>query len=733
MKKILLTLFSFLIGFTLHVYSQTSFLFDENMAVFYPAGFDSVQTLPSPAVERDLLPISDIPVDWGIIPVYGTDSGKVTVTINCEEGTDFYATGEVTGHLRRNNTEITLWNTDNYGYRNYGGTRLYQSHPWILGVKPDGTCFGIIADHTWRQKIKLSDAIKITSDGPSFRVIVIKRNNPKEIMKALGNLIGTINLPPLWAIGHQQSRYSYYPDSKVKEIAEQFRQREIPCDVIWMDIDYMDGVRPFTFNKTYFPDPVGLNSYLNSIKFKSIYIIDAGTKQEPGYSVYDRGIAGNHFVKTDSGSIYYGEVWPGLCAFPDYTRPETRAWWKGLQRNFMQCGADGIWNDMNEPAVFGDTIGTMPDNNRHAGGGGLPAGSHLRYHNVYGMLMSMSTYEALLEANPDKRPFVLTRAGFLGGQRYAATWTGDNVSSWEHLKMSIPMSINLGLSGQPFNGPDIGGYVGNATPELFGHWIALGAFYPFSRNHNGEPSEQEPWAFGPEIEKVSQTAIGRRYRLLPYFYTLFREASQTGIPIMRPLFFADPADLSLRDEEQAFMLGDDLIILPRWANDAKLPAGNWKKIKLEDTEDNYQVTVILRPGAVIPMGKLIQSTADYNTEFITLLVNPNEDGTATGTLYDDEGNGFGYRSGDYAMHRFDASKEGDRLKIEITLTEGTRRVNRHYRIGYVTDDEVIYTDYSSDTTQYMDMVNEITGSRRDRTDFTDFLMNAGQKICQMQK
>ena len=484
----------------LSVQAQTSFLFDNNMAVFYPADFDSTQTLPSFAITKNLLYQNDVPETWEIRPVFGTtDEGKTLVEITFEEGTDLYGTGLVTGDLRRNGYDIPLWNNDNYGYYKPG---LYQSHPWIMGVRPNGKTFGIIADNSWRSNINLSNPIKITSEGPSFRVIVIEKNNPMEMMQALSELTGHINLPPLWAIGYHQSRYNpSYKPSDVLYITNELRRRQHPCDVIWFDIDYMDGKRIFTYDATnYFtadgvPNPIAMNDSLHSKGFKAGYITDPGIKIDEQYSVYQEGNEGNYWVLNKDGEAYEGEVWPGMCHFPDFTRPETREWWGERYGEFVKNNdIDGAWNDMNEPGVFNTEEWTMPVDNQHQGGGGLAAGPHMRYHNLYGSLMSQATYEGIIEAIPEKRPFILSRANHLGAQRYCATWTGDNLDTWKHLKLTIPMCLNLGLSGQPFGGPDVGGYgrIGNA--DLMGHWFALAPYYPFSRNHTSEHA-QEPWAY----------------------------------------------------------------------------------------------------------------------------------------------------------------------------------------------------------------------------------------------
>lgn len=676
-------------GFT-HAKSPTDKLIGLNISVFYPANYDARAHQPSFALFKEPKVLGQVPSNWKQRPDFYTKNGKTVAALPVPKGTSLYGTGETKGTLIRNGENITLWNTDNYKYSLAKGKRLYQSHPWVLGVNSDGSAFGVIADNTWKQQIDLSDSIRFISDGPAFRVIVIQRNSPQEVIKALANLIGKMEMPPLWSLGYQQCRFSYVPDTRIKNLADTFRLKNLPCDVIWMDIDYMEKFKIFTFDKVKIPDPKGVNDYLHLKGFHSIWMIDPGVKVEKDYPVYESGSAGDHWVQTADGKEFHGKVWPGPCAFPDFTMPATRTWWSGLYKDFMATGIDGVWNDMNEPSVFDGPDGTMPENNHHRGGGNLPAGPHLRYHNVYGMLMVKASREGILAVNPNKRPFVLSRSGFLGSNRFAATWTGDNCGTVEHMKMSIPMTLNLGLSGQAFSGPDVGGFTGITTPELFGQWIAMGAFFPFMRGHaSNDVNNKEPWAFGPEIEKVSRTALNRRYRLLPYFYTLFNEASKTGIPVMRPVFFADPKDTMLRKEQQAFLIGNDLLVIPKWAVNPVLPSGIWRIASIageNSTTDTYQSDVRVKGGAIIPLGKIIQNTTQYNLDSLTLLVSLDKNGKAAGTIYEDAGEGFQYKKGEYKTFDFAAQQVGSTVKVTVTPKTGLLKPTiRKYRVCVITD------------------------------------------------
>lgn len=688
----------------LNAAAQHSYMAGKHVAVFEPAGYDATQHEPSPIFVAPLRKTSAVAPRWAVRPQFSTTAeGHSVAEISIGEGTDLYGTGEVYGDLRRNGDTQRFWNKDNGAYAAEDGKRLYQTHPWVLGVRPDGTAFGILADNTWKSSVTTDATVRFESYGPPFRVVVIEHDSPDEVLRELARLSGTMELPPLWALGYQQCRYSYCPDTKVKEIADELRARQIPCDVVWMDIDYMDGFRVFTFSPTAFPDPKGLNDYLHAKNLKAVYMIDPGVKVDPGYFADQSGTENDCWVKDKEGNTFVGKVWPGMCHFPDFTRPHVRAWWASLYKDFMAQGVDGVWNDMNEPAVFDGPDNSMPEDNLHMGGDGLQAGPHLRYHNQYGFNMVRASRQGILAANPDKRPFLLTRSNCLGGHRYAATWTGDNSSSVAHMRGSIPMSLNLGLSGQPFSGPDIGGFLDNCTPELLAQWTAMGIYFPFTRNHSCVgTAQQEPWAFGPEVEGVCRTAINRRYRLLPYIYTLFRQASTEGLPVMRPTFMADAKDRRLRGEQESYLLGGDVLVVPRWREGAS-PLPTWQPMPLEDSDDGYQARLYQRPGSIVPMAKLCQSTVDYNLGELTLLVCLDSQGKATSQLYEDSGDGFGYRQGDYALSTLRASQKGSRLRVALRRTAGRRATGiGRWRVGIVQGGTVTYTDWATGASHTFD-------------------------------
>lgn len=663
---------------------EQSNIVGNGIAQFIPKGFDKTKT-PSLILKEEPVPIATLPAHWDLKPEFTLVGGKACASLSIQGNVNLYGGGEVTGPLLRNGQRIKLWNTDSGAYGVDGGKRLYQSHPWVMGVREDGSAFGIIFDSSWKAElITNSDKIFYNSEGALFRIYIIDRQSPKEVLKGLAELTGTIQMPALWTLGYHQSRFSYGTEQKVRDIANTFRSKNLPCDVVWMDIDYMDGYRVFTFNNTNFSNPKALNEELHTKGFKAVYMIDPGVKVDNNYSVYNSGKTNDIWVKRPNGEEYHGKVWPGYCAFPDFTMPQARAWWSNLYQDFLAKEIDGVWNDMNEPAVNDDDIpesqrlGTMPYDTPHRGGGDLPTGSHLLYHNAYGRLMVEASFDGIMKAKPDKRPFLLTRANLLGGQRYAATWTGDNWASQDQMELSVPMSLTLGLSGQPFSGADIGGFLNNTTGDLWAQWLGFGVFMPFVRGHAAAgTNDKEPWSFGEAIEKSSRIALERRYRLLPYIYTTFRDAHKTGLPVMAPVFFDNPADTKLRKEQQAFLLGENLLVVPAFANKPTLPSGIWEELNLiaGDKTDKYQAALKIKGGTIIPVGKVVQNTTEKLFDPLTLFVCLNNDGKADGQLYWDAGDGWSFQSGDYALLTFHAQTEGTTVKVDMAIKEGSRDIS----------------------------------------------------------
>ncbi|MFO0832699.1 MAG: glycoside hydrolase family 31 protein [Phycisphaerales bacterium] len=678
-----------------------------------------------------------------------TDKGVVQhgARITLTPGTSLYGTGEAAGPLLRNGRRTVAWNTDAYGYDDTAPS-LYKSHPWVLAVRPDGTAFGVLADTTYRCEIDCAaakpDELVFLADGPSFAVVIIEGASPAEVVQGLARLTGTMPLPARWTLGYHQCRYSYYPESRVREIAKGFRDRHIPCDVIWFDIDYYESFRCFTFDRGYFPDPKELNADLLKDGFHNVWMINPGIKsrEEPSpaeppaaerakepaelrsareaeknkfRTLRDDGLKHDVYVKNGAGKVYEGEVWPGWCYFPDYTQPAVREWWGPWYKPFIDTGITGVWNDMNEPAVFNVPSKTMPLDNQHAGDPTLVApngkpqgegaqGDHARYHNVYGLMMVKGTRDGIQAAAPDKRPFVLSRATYIGGQRYHAGWSGDNSATWYHLENSVPMTLNMGLSGFSFYGPDIGGFAGDGDGKLFERWLGFGSLLPFCRAHTGKGNiDKEPWAFGAEIEETSRLALQRRYRLMPYLYTLFQECSQDGMPVARPLFFLDPKDPALRSEDDAFLLGADLMVVPqmvpdrtrvpvmpkdfaRWRELAWLPpADAHNTTKGSDNQNQELPRLYLRPGAILPTGPVQEWTTQKPTDPLTLIINLDASGAASGAMYEDDGDGYAYQQGNYRLTTFSAKRDGDSVAVTSTAQGKRAGVSRAVEVRVLLD------------------------------------------------
>jgi alpha-glucosidase len=488
------------------------------------------------------------------------DGAIVRAQVAFKEPAHFYGGGPSAGRLLRNGRSVEFWNTDAWRFGE-STSALYSSHPVALAVLVDGSCVAIVADSVRRGQLTFAtDGVEFAFESEPFDVWILEAPSPATILEALTELLGRIELPPLWSLGYQQCRWGYSSAAEVREIAAKLRSKRMPCDALWLDIDYMKEFRTFTWDSERFPEPEKLIEELQAQGFRVVTILDPGIAVAKRYPTHKSGLDGAHFVVNERGEPVVGRVWPGPCHFPDFTRDETHAWWAAQVEKFVECGVDGLWIDMNEPSVFRTPTRTLPHSARHHGLGG---GDHAKLHNLYGQRMASATREGLLNARPEQRPFVLTRSNHLSGARFAAQWTGDNQATWEDLRWSIAMTLTLGLCGQPFAGADVGGFDGDPSPELFARWFELGAFLPFMRGHSEKSAcRKEPWAFSGEFERAVKAALERRMQFLPTLYTLFEEARRTGMPIVRPMFFADLGDRALRELDDQFLFGPDLIVAP---------------------------------------------------------------------------------------------------------------------------------------------------------------------------
>jgi alpha-glucosidase len=470
---------------------------------------------------------------------------QVTTYKKLQEGERFIGLGEKTGPLDRKGHGYTNWNTDNFAYAP-GADPLYSSTPFYIGLH-NKLSYGIYLDNTHKSYFNFGASnnrfSSFAADAGEMDYYFLYGNSVAEVIGHYTHLTGRMEMPPLWSIGYQQCRYSYYPDKEVLNVARTFREKDIPADTLVFDIHYMEKYKIFTWSQRDFPDPKSLLAELRAMGFQVVVMCDPGIKVEEGYKTYDDGVQQNVFIQYPDKTNYTGQVWPGWCHFPDFTNPKTRTWWKEQFHEYVGLGIEGFWNDMNEIATWGHML---PENVEFDFDGNKA--TMRRARNIYGFQMARSTYEGTKALLKGKRPFNLTRSGFSGIQRYAAVWTGDNVAYDEHMLLGVRMVSSLGLTGVAFAGYDVGGFVGDASTKLFARWISIGAFSPFFRGHSMINSrDSEPWAYGEEVEQISRNYIKFRYQLLPYIYSLFYEASQTGMPVQRSLAIDYPHDYKIYD------------------------------------------------------------------------------------------------------------------------------------------------------------------------------------------
>src|SRR3989440_1382966 len=638
----------------------------------------------------------------------------------------FYGLGEKAARLDKRRDSFVNWNSDTPGYTE-GKDPIYQTIPFYLGLR-HGVAYGIFFDNSYRSYFDFGHSSQqrawFGAEGGELNYYFFYGPVIKKILGRYADLTGHMPLPPLWALGNQQSRWSYYPDTMVEEVVRQYRERDLPLDVMHLDIDYMSGHRVFTFDPRRFPDPAALAEKLGRQGVKVVAIVDPGVKYQPAgssaaatsarpisskpelapqdqrYYVFDQGMEKNYFQHRTNGALFIPKVWPGDSVFVDYTLPEARRWWGDLHRAYTDSGIAGIWNDMNEPSDFVDqTGGNQRDVVSYDEGENT---THAKNRNVFALLEARATYERLQRLQPQRRPFVVTRAGYAGIQRYSTMWTGDTLSTWDALALNVPMFTTLGLSGEPFVGSDVGGFIGRANGEFLVRSYQIGFLAPFFRNHHAiDGYDQEPWRFGKYYEDIIRKYLKLRYQMLPFLYTTLEEAHRTGVPLFRPLMLNYQDDSNTYNLDDQFMIGDDLLVAPIVKPDLTsrlvyLPKGIWydfwtnKKYNggtmIRVDAQLETVPMFVRGGAVIPMGPEMRYVGERPFDPITFAIYPDEKGSASTTLYEDDGLSPAYKQ--EGFRRTTVIAERSAGGFAVTLAAPLGRYNPGSRkLGFVIKSE----------------------------------------------
>ena len=609
----------------------------------------------------------------------GHEEYKVYVSKVMENDMYFYGLGERTGSLNKKGYHYRNWNTDDPTPHGETYAQLYKSIPFLITLK-NQEAFGIFFDNHFESHFDMgkenSNYYYFGAVDGNLDYYFMYGPTIKEVVNKYTNLTGKTPLPQLWTLGYQQCRWSYAPQERAMEIAKCFREKDIPCDTIYLDIDYMDGFRVFTWDNKKFENPKEFLQQLKEMGFKVVTIIDPGVKVDKGYRIYDEGLKEGYFATDKDGIVYKNSVWPGDSVFPDFMNSNTREWWAENQKIMMDLGVSGIWNDMNEPASFN---GPLPDDVVFNNDGTLV--THKEIHNVYGHMMDKATYEGIKRAT-NKRPFIVTRACYAGTQKYATVWTGDNQSTWEHLRMSLPMLMNLGLSGMAFCGTDVGGFGHDCTPELLSRWVQVGAFTPLFRNHSTIGSrEQEPWAFDKTTEDINRKYIKLRYKLIPYLYDMMYKCEETGEPIIRPLLFNYQNDRKTYEINDEFNFGDSILVAPVVEQGARhklvyLPEGdNWIDYWTGEEYKGGQYIIkeapldicpiFVKSLSIIPVGKEQNYVGENNDDILTLNIYlGKEKGESTYTHILDDGESFDYKNGKLNKYIINC-KLSEELRIEL--------------------------------------------------------------------
>jgi alpha-glucosidase len=631
------------------------------------------------AKDKTLICDDELGFHWEESYEFGGDIVKMSKTSQASES--YYGLGDKPVHINLKGKRFENWVTDSYAYGR-DTDPIYKAIPFYIGLHHEKS-YGIFFDNTFRSFFDFcQERRNVTSfwaQGGEMNYYFIYGPEMSDVVANYTDLTGKPHeMPPLWALGYHQCKWSYYPESNVKEIAAKFRELQIPCDAIYLDIDYMEGFRCFTWNKDYFPNPKRMVKELADDGFKTIVIIDPGIKIDMEYSVFKEALDKDYFCKRADGPYMKGKVWPGECYFPDFTNPEVREWWSDLFQELIEdIGVAGVWNDMNEPAVMDVPGKTFPNDVRHDYDGN-PC-SHRKAHNVYGMQMARATYQGIKKFAYPKRPFAITRAAYSGTQRYTSSWTGDNVATWDHLNIANIQAQRMCMSGFSFIGSDIGGFAEQPNGELYARWIQLGIFHPFCRTHSsGDHGNQEPWAFDKTVTDVVRKFIEIRYQLLPYLYTAFWKYAEEGVPILKSLVLFDQEDEHTHYRNDEFIFGEKILACPVAEPNAKgrrmyVPRGKWYNFWNNELVEGEQemwvdadldsMPIFIKEGAIIPKYPIQQYVGEKEITQVKLDIYFKE-GKEKSEVYEDAHDGYDYKKGRFSLRNFTLVGKKESLTIQ---------------------------------------------------------------------
>eukprot|EP00903_Cladosiphon_okamuranus_P006839 g6661.t2 len=578
-----------------------------------------------------------------------------------------------------------LYTLDVFEYELDSPAALYGSIPVMLGHRKGATA-GVFWFNPTETFVDVEQGAtgegkraRWISEGGALDLVLLPGPTAREVFRQYAEVTGKPELPPMFSLGFHQCRWNYRDEQDVLAVDAGFEERDIPYDVIWLDIEHTDGKRYFTWDKGLFPDPKRMIDKVATHGRRTVTIVDPHIKRDPNYAVHKEATSRGLYIKDKDGNDFDGWCWPGQSSYLDFTDAGVREWWAS---RFALDKYEGstldlyTWNDMNEPSVFnGPEVSMKKDCLSLAGI------EHRHWHNTYGMYMQRATAEGLElprkgnargGAGGDGRPFVLSRAFFAGSQRWGAVWTGDNAAKWDHLAAAAPMLLSMSLAGLPFVGADVGGFFGDPSPELFLRWMQAAAYQPFFRSHAHHDSKRrEPWVFGDPWTARVRSVVMARYALLPYWYTLFQEASDTGMPMMRPMWVLYPNDANTFDMDDQWMVGSDLLVKPVVAEGATVASvylpGQAGEGSGPDTTSLWydvdtlepvkgageyrpveapidKIPVFQRGGSIIPRKqRLRRSSLMMAVDPYTLVVALDEGGSAEGTLYLDDEESHDYR------------------------------------------------------------------------------------------